>query len=160
MLRLVVLAVSFASGAAMAGEQFIDESGYAVSGVDVVRLYETGRSVSGDPAFNHRHNGVTWIFESAETRDRFAADPGRYAPAFDGHCAYALGAKGAKFAAYPRFATVVDGRLFLNFDAGTQSKWTARSDEFIAAADAEWPSLEGDPAANPPRKILGVAVPW
>ena len=39
----------------------------------------------------------------------------------------------------------------MNYDAGIQRRWERDIDGFIAQAEANWPELEAEPAASPPR---------
>lgn len=96
-------ALSFANSA-FAGEQFVDETGFAVSGYDVVAYFSldqnpVGQSqpapVEGNKAITAEHNGATFAFSSEANRDLFTADPAKYVPQYDGHCAYGV-AKGGK----------------------------------------------------------------
>ena len=66
------------------------EGGVAVRGTDVVAYATEGRPVLGRPDLAHHWHGAAWHFASAANRDRFAADPMRYAPAYGGFCAYAV----------------------------------------------------------------------
>ena len=45
----------------------------------------------------------------------FAANPQKYTPEYGGFCAYGV-AKGAKAPIDPAAFTVVDGKLYLNYD--------------------------------------------
>ena len=62
-------------------------TGTAIEGYDPVAYFTEGRPVEGASAFSHDWMGATWYFASAENRDRFAADPERYAPQYGGYCA-------------------------------------------------------------------------
>ena len=89
---------------AVAGEQYVDETGFAASGYDVVEYFELDqapvgnaqpKAVPGMADITADWNGATWAFATEENRDAFLADPQKYAPQFDGHCAYGV-AKGGK----------------------------------------------------------------
>ncbi len=94
-------ALSFAAAVAFAlpafaGEQYIDGTGFAVSGYDVVAYRSldqvpVGHSqpapVRGNSNYTAEYNGATWAFASAENRDKFLENPAYYAPQYDGHCA-------------------------------------------------------------------------
>jgi hypothetical protein len=116
------------------------ENGVAVRGTDVVAYFTEGRPVAGSPAFTHAWLGVTWRFATAANRDAFAADPERYAPAYGGFCAWAV-AQGYTAPVDPRAWRIVDGRLYLNYDASVQRTWERDIGGNIRKADANWPRI-------------------
>jgi hypothetical protein len=116
--------------------------GVAAQGFDVVAYVETGRAQAGSPAFTHAWKGAVWRFASAARRDAFAAAPDRYAPAYGGHCAWAA-SQGYKASGDPRHWRLVNGRLFLNYNAEVHERWQRDIASFVAAADAGWPRLSG-----------------
>ncbi len=114
----------------------------AVGGYDTVAYFTEGRPVEGDARFVVRHQGAEWRFASAEHRDRFAASPERYAPQYGGYCAWAV-AQGYTASGDPQRWRIVDGRLYLNYDAEVQRKWEQDIPGFIARADRNWPGVLG-----------------
>jgi len=110
----------------------------AIDGYDPVAYFSSGEAVAGRDDLSAEWNGALWKFASAEHRDRFLKEPARYAPAFGGYYAYAMG-NGYTAHGDPTVFAVVDGRLFLNFDAATGEQWTADRDALIEAADRNWP---------------------
>lgn len=148
----VFLIVSLLATPALAGPQYVDGSGYAVSGFDVVAYAELtpgAAPVPGSARYTAGWNGARWAFATAEHRDRFLADPQRYAPAFDGHCAYGV-AQGYKVPASPQRWTLVDGRLYLNDDRPVQDRWEKDVPGHLADAAAAWPALDPTPASSDP----------
>jgi YHS domain-containing protein len=115
-------------------------SGAAMGGYDPVAFFRKGKPVEGSDAFTLEHAGVTWSFESAENRDAFKADPVAYAPQYGGHCAWAV-AQGKLAKGDPQFWRIVDGKLYLNYDASIQKAWEVDIPGFIKAADSNWPSI-------------------
>lgn len=139
--------------AAFAGPQYVDKDGRANSGFDVVAYFTQGQAVKGDAGFEADYNGAKWLFASAENRDAFLADPAKYAPLYDGHCAYAAGkGKGQKVRVDPYAFTIVDGKLYLNFNESIQRTWEKKQADYIAKANENWPALVDKPAADPGRK--------
>jgi len=115
------------------------ENNVAVGGYDPVS-YFSGRPVRGDGAFVAEHEGAQFRFASAENRDRFIADPARFAPAFGGYCAWAV-SQGYTASGDPTVWRIVDGRLFLNYNREVGERWAQNIPENIAAADRNWPSV-------------------
>ncbi len=147
---LAALASILVHAGAQAGPQYVDREGHALSGYDAVAYHTQAEALVGDPAFSAEYNGVVWLFASAANRDLFLAEPERYAPAYDGHCAYAM-ARGRKVRADPEIWRIVDGRLYVNYSAGVQRRWESDIPGYIAAADAAFPELEDEPPARPGR---------
>lgn len=84
-----------------------DEAGEAVlRGLDPVLLV-AGEEKPGDPRFTIERDGWRYLFAGAETRDRFAADPERYAIQGDGQCPVVPSAE-----ANPAIFAVHEGRIY------------------------------------------------
>ena len=159
MLRSTLLAGAVflaTSAAALAGPQYVDETGFAVSGYDPVAFFELDQAPLGEPQpkavpgradITTDWNGATWAFASEANRDRFLADPEAYAPAYDGHCAFGV-AKGGKVPANPNLWSIIDGTLFLNLSPPVQGMWFDELDENMPAAEANWQSLEDEAASD------------
>jgi hypothetical protein len=81
-----------------------------------------------------------WRFASAEHRDLFVANPEKYAPQYGGYCAYAV-SQNSTAGIEPEQFTIVGEKLYLNYNAKIQSRWLDQRDEFIIAADANWPGV-------------------
>lgn len=125
---------------AQAAEKVFVEDGYAIGGWDPVAYFTEGRPVEGKPEFALEHEGATWLFSSAANRDRFAADPQRYAPQYGGFCAYGV-SQGYKVSIEPELWTIVDGKLYLNYSPSVQRTWEEDIPGYIAEADERWPNL-------------------
>ena len=144
------LIIIFLAGPAFAGEHYLDRDGRPVGGYDVVSYHTEAAPLDGVDAFTAEHNGVTWYFASAANRDLFTADPARYAPAYDGHCAYAA-ANDRKTRTDPLAYRVVDGVLYMNFSRNIQARWEEDIPGYLQQSEANWPDLEPEPAARPGR---------
>ena len=172
-MRKTIAAVALASGIAalaglpsLAGEQYVDASGFAASGYDVVAYVDLGQAPVGQaqPAptpgradITAEWNGASWAFATEENRDRFLADPAAYAPAYDGHCAFGV-AKGGKVPGDPQLWRVVDGVLYLNLQKSVQEMWLADIPGNIDDADANWSGIEDGPASDRPVPELGAGT--
>jgi hypothetical protein len=84
----------------------------AIKGYDPVAYFTDGKPTLGLPSIEHEWDGHIYRFASAEHRDRFKADPARYAPQFGNFCAMAL-AKGMIVVADPENWLVSDGKLYV-----------------------------------------------
>ena len=114
--------------------------GLAIRGYDPVAYFREGGPRQGKPEFSVRHGGATWRFASAEHKALFEADPERYLPAYGGFCAYGT-SRGYLVKIEPEAWSIVDGRLYLNYDLGVRETWTRRTKTYIARAEGNWPRL-------------------
>lgn len=158
-IRTLVLAGTVAaltSATALAGPQYVNETGFANSGYDVVAYFDMEQAPVGSPQpkavpgradVTARYNGATFAFSTAENRERFLADPERFAPAYDGHCAYGV-AKGGKVPGNPHLWRIVDGTLYLNITENVVGFWEEDISGNIATAEENWSGIEPDAASD------------
>ncbi|MEO1731406.1 MAG: YHS domain-containing (seleno)protein [Pseudomonadota bacterium] len=117
----------------------------AVSGFDVVSYFTAdGVPVEGLEEFTVRYQGFDYRFSSEENAQTFIADPAKYAPAYGGYCAWAIGANDALAPGDPNVYKIVDGTLYLNFSEGVAEKWNKDIPGFIAKADTNYPTHSAD----------------
>jgi YHS domain-containing protein len=114
--------------------------GVAVGGYDPVAYFTEGKPVPGLKEITLEHQGVTWRFASEANRDAFRADPAKYAPQYGGYCAWAV-SEGYTAKGDPNAWRIVDGKLYLNYDASVQRTWEKNITGHIAKGDANWPKL-------------------
>ena len=144
---------------AFAGEQYVDGTGYAVSGYDVVAYHTLSqnpvgtaqpKAVAGSAAYTAEYNGAKWAFASAKNRDAFLADPAKYAPAYDGHCAFGV-AKGGKVPANPHLWRILDGKLYLNITKAVVGFWEEDIPGNLKKSEVNWEtSLEAKASPDGP----------
>lgn len=112
----------------------------AIGGYDPVAYFDEQRPVKGSAELTTEWNGATWYFSTADRLSRFRAAPERYAPQFGGYCAYAV-SQGYTAKTDPDAFAIVDNKLYLNFDVGTQQQWHAEKHQLIPAGHANWPNV-------------------
>ena len=119
----------------------VDGQGVALRGNDSVALF-TGLDVTpGHAKFTVVHDNVAYYFSSKETMKQFKADPAAFIPQYGGFCAFGV-AKGLKLDGSPRFADVVDGKLYLFLNADVFEAYKKDKAGTIAKAEANWPGME------------------
>jgi hypothetical protein len=141
----------FAAPRARAADEFFATAEGAIRGYDPVAYHREGRATPGSAAITHAWGGVDWRFASTANRDLFAADPERYAPRFGGYCAYGT-AKGYKVSTDPDAFAIIDGRLYLNYNAAVQDTWNQDRPGYIATAVNNWKSLEHSAYVPEPKR--------
>ena len=159
---ILASAMMMASNMALAGDQYVDESGFAASGYDVVAFFGLSQSpvgsqqpeaVPGKKAITAEYNGAKWAFSSEENRDKFIANPATYAPQYDGHCAYGI-AQGGKVPANPNLWRIVDDKLYLNINPPVVGFWEEDITGFIKTGVENWATAESAPASDRSWKAI------
>jgi len=112
----------------------------AVSGHDPVAYFTQNRPMKGEARFSTQYKGVEWRFANEEHKGKFIANPEQYAPQYGGYCAWAV-AQGYTASGDPTRWKIVDGKLYLNYDADVQKKWEADIPGFISKANKNWPAV-------------------
>jgi len=160
-----VLAAAMLAGVlppALAGEQYIDKSGFAAGGYDVVAYHRLEQAPLGEPqpgavpgraSITAQYNGATWAFASEANREAFLAAPARYAPAFDGHCAFGV-SKGGKVPGNPNLWRIVDGTLYLNIVPDVVTFFEQDIEGNITRAEENWQTLESVSATSKSWRAL------
>lgn len=145
---LIAAALAFGTLTIAAAPAYADQapvytgvlSRVAVSGYDPVAYFTDGRPVRGSTAHRMTHNGYEYRFASAEHLAAFRASPSRYLPQYGGYCAWAV-SQGYTAAGNPNNWRIVDGRLYLNYNADIQQRWERDIPSFIRSANQNWPRV-------------------
>jgi YHS domain-containing protein len=139
---LSMIALCAISGGALAQSLTFTDivKGVAVGGYDPVAYFMQGKPVKGSPTIATQHDGVAWRFASEENRAAFLANPAAYTPQYGGHCAWAA-SQGYLAKGDPANWRIVDGKLYLNYDASVQRTWEKDVPGFIRKGDANWPKI-------------------
>ncbi len=135
---VAVLLLALAS-LASAGEYF-EKEGVALRGYDPVSYFTVGKPERGSPAHSYEYQGSKFLFASAENRKLFAGNPEKYAPQFGGYCAFGT-SRGYKVSTSPDAFTVVDGKLYLNYNTEVVKIWSQDIPGNIATAEQKWPEV-------------------
>jgi len=89
------------------------EPGLALFGYCPVSLITRRKLVRGRPEFAVSHDGLVYRLVDQDARDRFRANPGRFAPVVAGECPVTQLDEGAARPGSPRFGVLFQDRLFL-----------------------------------------------
>ena len=118
----------------------VDGHGVAFRGNDVVALVTGLGVVPGQAEHTFVNDGVAYYFSSKEALKQFAAAPEKYMPQFGGFCAFGV-AVGKKLDGSPRFADIVDGKLYLFLNAAVFRQYEKDKAGVLAKAAANWPDM-------------------
>jgi len=113
----------------------------AIQGYDAVAYFTVGKAVKGSKEFTFTYAGEIWHFASAENLLKFKIAPEKYAPQFGGYCAYGM-SRGYKAKTDPEAWTIVDDKLYLNYNLDVRKIWNEKHLEFIQKANTNWPSVK------------------
>ena len=109
----------------------------AIKGYDAVAYFKAGKAVKGSGSFTFPWHDMTWHFSTKENRDLFAASPEKYAPQYDGYCAWAM-TETRLAITDPEVWKIVDGKLYLNCSKEAYEKWSRDIPGHIKKADSIW----------------------
>lgn len=116
-------------------------------GVDPVAFVTLGNRIDGTAKFTAVHDGVAYYFASQENLDAFTANPGRFAPQNGGYCTFGVSV-GKKFDGDPRYAAVVDGKLYVFLNEDILKAFQKDQAGTISKAATNWRTIRSVAAAE------------
>lgn len=140
---LTFVAVLFVLNSSLAQREVFSKSNQAIQGYDPVAYFKEAKPVKGKNEFSYVWKGGTWYFSNQENLNDFKANPDKFAPQFGGYCAYGV-ADGHKAPTSPDAWTVVNGKLYLNYDKDVRELWKKDQKVFIKTAEAKWPQVKNE----------------
>ena len=137
---LFVMAIS---ASAQKSEIFKTSDG-AIRGYDPVAYFNEGKPEKGNRAFQYKWNDADWYFVSKANLDAFKGSPEKYAPQYGGYCAFgAADGEGHKATTDPEQAwTILNGKLYLNYNKNIKKEWIKDQAAFIEKANKNWPKIK------------------
>lgn len=124
-----------------AQSNFFTTDGVAIGGYDPVAYFLLDAPVKGNPEFIWVWNEATWYFQSDKNRELFKNNPEQYAPQFGGFCAYGV-SRNYKVKSEPDAWSIVNGKLYLNYNSEVRKKWLTDKEAYIQRAEANWVHLK------------------
>lgn len=115
---------------------FSTEAG-AIRGYDPVAYFTLDQAVKGLEEISYQWKGAEWHFSTADNREKFQAEPEKYAPKFGGYCALGM-SKGSYTPSEPEAFTIRNGVLYLNSSQLAQTAWLKNVEGFIDKALEKW----------------------
>ena len=138
---IVVLLVL--SGVVFSQDKVFVTDGTAINGYDAVAYFTESKPVKGNASFSTKWNNSTWVFASKENLEKFKASPETYAPQFGGFCAFGV-SRGYTVASDPNAWTVVNDKLYLNYNLQVKEDWSKDRDNLITKATKNWEQLKNN----------------
>jgi YHS domain-containing protein len=124
----------------LTGGLFGGRGDVAILGYDPVAYFTDGKPVKGSDKFTYSWQGAKWQFASQQHLEMFRAEPARYAPQYGGYCAYGA-SQDHLVSIEPEQFTILDGKLYLNYDASVQKTWRKDPAGYNKLADRKYPEL-------------------
>ncbi len=140
---ILFLLISFAgiSNSIAQQAEIFSKDGKAIRGFDPVAFFTLGKAEKGSEAFTYNWKNTTWLFSSKENLDAFKNDPEKYSPQYGGYCAYGT-SDGHKAPTETDTWTIVNGKLYFNYNQKVKSLWTKNQEALIIKADGIWPGIK------------------
>ena len=121
--------------------------GVAIGGHDSVAYHSIDRdpqanAVEGNKTYVVEYKGAKWRFGSKESADLFEADPERYSPAYNGHCANALSLGKGLVRTNGETWEIFEDKLYLFYAPRGRTRWMDGNwATYKIASDAAWEKL-------------------
>lgn len=138
-LFLFILLLSIFTSIRAQSGSYYSKNGVAIKGYDVVAYFTDNAATEGSKQYSITWRDTEWHFKSQAHLDAFKANPEKYAPQFDGYCAYGV-CMNHKAPTDPTAFVILGGKLYLNSSAGAQNKWTKDSANVIKSENT-WKGL-------------------
>lgn len=117
--------------------------GVAIRGYDPVAYFTDNKPVEGSAQFGYSWQGVEWRFKDKINLELFKANPEKYAPQFGGFCAYGV-SENHKSPTEPDAFTIVNDKLYLNYNLKVKEIWSRDRDERIRKGETNWAGLKSE----------------
>jgi YHS domain-containing protein len=137
---LFFLSIATGLGGRAIGESPADD--VAIKGYDAVAYFEAGKALKGSALFIYKWHDMAWYFLTQTNRDLFATNSEKYAPQYDGYCAWAM-MEGRIAQTDPEVWKIVSGKLYLNCSTAAYEKWSKDIPGNIKKADTNWVKYKG-----------------
>jgi len=121
--------------------------GVAIGGHDAVAYHILTRdpqssAIEGRKDYVVEYKGAKWRFLDKESADKFAAEPEKYSPAYNGHCANALSLGKGLVKTDGTHWEILGDQLYLFYAAKGRDRWLDGNwEKYKVASDAAWLTL-------------------
>ncbi len=150
--RIAIVVAALVVSASLWAQAPVSKSrlgGVAIGGHDTVAYRNIereprGDAIDGSKAFRVTYKGATWRFASAESAAKFQAEPERYQPAYNGHCANALSLGKGLVKTDGETWEIFGDELHLFYAPAGLERWLAAGEgwrDYRKQADAAWLGL-------------------
>lgn len=117
------------------------KNGIAIQGYDPVAYFTVSKPTQGDKTIQTNYGGATYYFTSQENKDAFTKNPEQYVPQYGGFCAYGM-SEGYKAPVKPEAFTIVNNKLYLNYNLKVREDWSKNKEARIEKATVNWEKIK------------------
>lgn len=141
----LVVTLLFTSSISMAGGWNVNKKGVVLDGHDVVAYQTQDKAVKGSAKYSAKYDGATFYFSSQENADMFKKEPVKYAPKYNGFCAFGAANGKTDVPANPSTFKMYNGELLVFYNGPYEGKnfntklpWNANEKELYGKAESNW----------------------
>lgn len=136
-----VLLLSACSSSDKKGAEIFQKDGAAIGGYDPVAFFTESKPVKGAASYTTKWKDADWQFASQANLDSFTKSPEKYAPQYGGYRAYGT-ADGHKASTEADTWTVLDGKLYFNYNQDVKATWNKDRPKYIEQANTNWEKIK------------------
>ena len=137
---LLMLFIATISVQNYAQNQYL-KNGVAIQGYDPVGYFESNKAIEGNKEITTKYKEATYYFSSENNKTLFLKNPDKYVPQFGGFCAYGV-SENHNSPTQPEAFTIVDGKLYLNYNLKVKELWSKDRESRIEKANQNWLQLQ------------------
>jgi hypothetical protein len=140
MKRELIIAIAFIGMVSTATAQksaIFAPDGIALNGYDAVAFFTQSKAVKGSTDYQYKWSNANWLFSSKADLESFKSSPEKYAPQYGGYCAYGT-AQGHKAPTQADTWTIVDNKLYFNYNRKVKELWSQNRGALIDSANKKW----------------------
>ena len=137
----LIIVLSCAIGVHAQKTSVFSADGKAIRGYDPVAFFTDSKPVKGYDSLSYDWQDGHWLFSSTSNLEQFKSNPEKYAPAYGGYCAYGT-AQGHKAPTETDTWSIVDGKLYFNYNKKVKEAWLKDQAGMIQKADTVWPQIK------------------
>jgi YHS domain-containing protein len=140
---IIILYVAFLSATTFAqtAKHINLKNGIAIQGYDPVAYFESTKAIEGKKEITAKFNDATYQFASENNKDLFLKNPTHYEPQFGGFCAFGM-SEGYEAPIKPEAFTVVEDKLYLNYNLKVREDWSKNKEARIVKATINWGKIK------------------
>lgn len=142
LLSILSFLLIYTSVTAQKAEIFSVE-GKAIRGYDAVSFFSETGPAKGFDSISYSWKETLWLFSSTQNKQLFIANPEKFAPQYGGYCAYGT-ADGHKAPTQINTWTIIDNKLYFNYNSKVKELWSKQPDNYIKLANEKWPALKNN----------------
>lgn len=142
----MAITVPIASATEVVSKSFWGDK--AIGGHDTVAYHddevrENHSEVTGKKTFIVEYGGANWYFANQASADKFAQDPDKYRPLYNGHCANALSLEQGLVPTSGKIWEFFGDELYLFYAEPGRQRWLKGDwQSYRKAADQAWAKLK------------------